>query len=49
MTGNAIDTATADNIAIDNLANPDSPILSNAADHANENAILDVAGKRYGR
>ena len=41
MTSNAIGTATADNIAKDNPADPESPILSNAADHANENAILD--------
>ena len=43
MTGDAGDTATADTITIDNLANPDSPVLSDVADHANENAILDVA------
>ena len=40
---NAIDIATCDNIATDNLANSESPILYNAADHANENAIQDVA------
>ena len=43
MTGDAGDTATADTITIDNPANPDSPVLSDVADHANENAILDVA------
>ena len=43
MTDDSGDTATADNIAIDNLANPESSILATAADHANENAILDVA------
>jgi len=43
MTGDAGDTATVDTITIDNLANPDSPVLSGVADHANENAILDVA------
>jgi len=43
MTGDAGDTATADTITIDILANPDSPVLSDVADHANENAILDVA------
>ena len=43
MTGDAGDTATADTITIDNPANPDSPVLSDVADHANENAILDLA------
>lgn len=43
MTGDAGDTATADTITIDNPANPGSPVLSDVADHANENAILDVA------
>ena len=42
-TGNAISTPTANNVALDNLANPESPILSNEVDHADENAILDVA------
>ena len=43
MTGDAGHTETADNITTDNLANPDSHVLSDAADHADENAILDVA------
>jgi len=43
MTGDADHTKTADNITTDNLANPDSHVLSDAADHADENAILDVA------
>ena len=43
MTSNPINTVTADNSAIDNLANPESPVLSNAVDYANENAKLDVA------
>ena len=43
MTGDAGDTATADNTATDNLANPDSPVLPDAANHANENAMPDVA------
>ena len=43
MTGDAGDTTTADTITIDNLANPNSPVLSDVADHANENARLDVA------
>ena len=43
MTGDAGGTATAKTKAIDNPANPDSPVLSDAADHANKNAILDVA------
>ena len=49
MTGNAIGTATADNIAIDNPADPESPILSNASDHANENAIIDVVEDTAGK
>ncbi len=43
MKSNAIENATADNAATDSLANPESTILSNAADHANENTVLDVA------
>ena len=43
MTIDAGDTATADTITIDNPANPDSPVLSDVADHTNENAILDLA------
>ena len=43
MTGDAGDTATADTVPFDNPANPDSPVLSDAADHANENVILDAA------
>ena len=43
MTGDAGGTATAKTKAIDNPANPDSPVLSDAADHANKNVILDVA------
>ena len=43
MTGDASCIATADTIAIDNPANPKSLVLSDAADHANENAILDEA------
>ena len=43
MTGDAGHTETANNITTDNLANPDSHVLSDAADHAVENAILDVA------
>ena len=42
MTGDAGGTATAKTKAIDNPANPDSPVLSDAADHANKK-ILDVA------
>ena len=42
MTSNAVDTATAENTVINNLANPESPVLSNSADHANENAILNL-------
>ena len=42
MTGDAGCIATADTIAIDNPAKPRSPVLANAADHTNENAILDV-------
>lgn len=43
MTGDTGDTAIADTITIDNVASPDSPVLSDMTDHANENAILDVA------
>ena len=43
MAGNAGYIKPADTTAIDNPANPDSPVLSDAADHANENAMLDVA------
>ena len=43
MTSNAIDTATTDNKAMDNPTNHERPMLSNATDHANENAILDLA------
>ena len=43
MTGDAGDTTNANTIAIDNLACPDSPVLSDSADHANENTILDAA------
>lgn len=42
MTGDTGDTATADTRAIDNLSSPDSPVLSDATDHTNKNAILDV-------
>ena len=43
MTSNAIDTATTDNKAMDNPTNHERPMLSNATDHANENAKLDLA------
>ena len=43
MTSNAIDTATTDNKGMDNPTNHESSILSNAADHGNENAKLDLA------
>ena len=43
MPSNAIDTVTADNTAIDSPSNPESPVLSNASNHANENAILNAA------
>ena len=36
-------TATAQNIATDNLANTDSPVLSDAANYANGNPMLNVA------
>ena len=43
MTVDAGDTATTDTKTVDNLASPDSSVLYDVADHANENAILDVA------
>ena len=36
-------TATAQNIATDNLANTDSPVLSDAANYADVNPMLNVA------
>ena len=43
MTDDYGDTPTTDNLAIDNSANPNNPVLYDAADHTNKNAILDVA------
>ena len=43
IAGNASDTTTADTIEIGNPANPESPVLSDSADPANENVILEVS------